>query len=199
MKMTHLRKIFQLRESHWRAPFVYLNSRQRKATVNKFQENFYKIIVNSAFGRTMESKLERKKLENIRNERELSQKAALSSMKSFQIIDDQLATISFTPTKIMWNKPSIVGATILDLAKCFMFQFQETDLNLELLYNDTDCFIYAIKNDDVYRDSEKKKAEFDFSNYDEDHFLFDDNNKIFVLKFTDDLLFRILLSFPFFF
>ena len=104
MKMTHLRKIFQLRESHWRAPFVYLNSRQRKATVNKFQENFYKIIVNSAFGRTMESKLERKKLENIRNERELSQKAALSSMKSFQIIDDQLATISFTMSKLVKEK-----------------------------------------------------------------------------------------------
>ena len=157
MKITHLRKVLQLRESHWIAPFVYLNSRQRKAAVNKLKENFYKIIVSSAFGRTMESKLGRNELEIIRNERELLQKAALSSMKSFQIIDDQLATISFSPTKILWNKPIIVGATILDLAKCFMFQFQEADLNLELLYNDTDSFIYAIKNDDVYRDSEKKK------------------------------------------
>ena len=157
MKITHLRKVFQLRESHWRAPFVYLNSRQRKATVNTFQENFYKIIVNSAFGRTMESKLERKKLEIIRNERELLQKAALSSMKSFQIIDDQLATISFSPTKILWNKHSIVGATILDLAKCFMFQFQETDLNLELLYNDTDSFIYAIKMT-TFTETQRKKS-----------------------------------------
>ena len=120
----------------------------------------------------MESKLGRKKLEIIRNERELLQKAALSSMESFQIIDDQLATINFSPTKILWNKPIIVGATILDLAKSFMFQFHETDLNLELHYNAPDSFIYAIKNDDVYRDLEKIKAEFDFSNYNEDHFLF---------------------------
>ena len=138
----------------------------------------------------MESKLGRKKLEIVRNERELLQKTALSTMKSFQIIDDQLATISFSVTKILWDKPMIVGATILDLAKRFMFQFHyqkiKPNLNLELLYSDTDSFIYAIKTDDVYRDLEKIKADFDFSNYDKDHFLYEDTNKKVVLKFKDE-------------
>ena len=62
----------------------------------------------------------------------------------------------------------IVGATILDLAKRFMFQFhyQKTkpNLNLELLHSDADSFIYAIKTDDAYRDLVKIKADFDFSN-----------------------------------
>ena len=102
-------------------------------------------------------------------------------MKSFQFIDDQLATISFSVTKTLRDKPMIVGATILDLAKRFMFQFHyqkmKPNLNLELLYSDTDSFIYAIKTDDVYRDLEKIKADFDFSNYYEDHFQFDDNNQ----------------------
>ena len=84
----------------------------------------------------------------------------------------------------------IVGATILDLAKCCMFQFHykkmKPNLNMELLYSDTDSFIYAIKTDDVYRDLEKIKADFDFSNYDKDHFLFDDTNKKVVLKFKDE-------------
>ena len=190
MKITHLGKVLQFRQSHWMAPFVDLNTRLRKAAVNKFQENFYKLIVNSAFGKTMESKLGRKKLEIVRNERELLQKTALSTMKSFQIIDDQLATISFSVTKILWDKPMIVGATILDLAKRFMFQFHyqkmKPNLNLELLYSDTDSFIYAIKTDDVYRDLEKIKADFDFSNYDKDHFLFEDTNKKVVLKFKDE-------------
>ena len=81
------------------APFVDHNTRVRKAAVNKFQENFYKPNVNSIFGKTRESKLGRKKLEIVRNERKLLQKTALSTMKSFQIIDDQLATISFSVTK----------------------------------------------------------------------------------------------------
>ena len=44
----------------------------------------------------MESKLGRKKLEILKDERELRQNTALSAMKSFQIIDDQFATISFS-------------------------------------------------------------------------------------------------------
>ena len=77
------------------APFVDLNTRLRRTAVNRFQDNFYELIVSSAFGKTMESKLGRKKLEIVTNEREFLQKKALSTKKSFQIIDDQLATISF--------------------------------------------------------------------------------------------------------
>ena len=84
----------------------------------------------------------------------------------------------------------IVGATILDLAKRFMFQFRyqkmKPNLNLELLYSDTDSFIYAIKTDDVYRDVEKIKADFDFSSYDENHFFFEDTNKKVGMKFKDE-------------
>ena len=111
-------------------------------------------------------------------------------MKNLQIIDDQLATISFSVTKILWDKPTIVGATILDIAKRFMFLFyyrkMKPNLNLELLHSDTDRFIYAIKTDDVYRDLEKIKADFDFSINDEDHFLFEDTNKKFLLKFKEE-------------
>ena len=49
----------------------------------------------------MESKLGRKELEIVRNGREHLQKKALSTMKNFQIIDDQLATISFSVTTIL--------------------------------------------------------------------------------------------------
>ena len=98
----------------------------------------------------MESKIGRKKLEIVRNERELLQKTTLSTRKSFQIIDDQLATISFSVTKILWNIPVIVYATILELAKRFMFQFNyqklKLNLNLELLYSDTDSFFLCHKN-----------------------------------------------------
>ena len=54
----------------------------------------------------------------------------------------------------------IVDATILYLTKGFMFQFHyqemNSNVNLKLLYYDTDSFIYVIKNNDVYRNLEKK-------------------------------------------
>ena len=149
------------------SPFVELNTGLRKAATNRFQENFYKLIVNSAFGKTMESKRNRRKLSVIRNENELMQKLCNSSLKSFQIIDEDLASVKFNPTSIRWDEPTIVGVLILDLAKApLMFNFHHTqikpNLNLELLYLDTDSFIYVVKTNEVYEDL-KEMNEHQFS------------------------------------
>ena len=115
LRVTKLIKVLKFRQGRWMEPFVDLNTQLRMSARSKLEENFYKLIVNSAFGKTMESKLGRKKLEIIRNERELLQKTALSTMKSFQIIDEEVATVCFAVTSILWDKPMIIGASILDL------------------------------------------------------------------------------------
>ena len=74
LRFTKLIKVLKFRQGRWVDPFVDLNTQLRMSARKKFEENFYKLIVNSAFGKTMESKLGRKKLEIIRNERELIQK-----------------------------------------------------------------------------------------------------------------------------
>ena len=57
-------KVLKFRQGRWMEPFVDLNTQLRMSACNKFEENFYKLIVNSAFGKTMESKLGRKKTRN---------------------------------------------------------------------------------------------------------------------------------------
>ena len=42
----------------------------KKPAINKFEEKFYILIINSAFGKTMDSKLGREKLAILRNRRE---------------------------------------------------------------------------------------------------------------------------------
>ena len=159
LKITKLIKVLKFRQGRWMEHFVDLNTRLRMSARNKFEENFYKLIVNSAFGKTMESKLGRKKLEIIRNEREMLEKTALSTIKSFHIIDEEIATVRFAVTSILRDKSMIIGASILDLSKRFMFylhcQQMKANMNLELLYSDTDSFISLIKTEDVYVDLQK--------------------------------------------
>ena len=93
----------------------------------------------------------------------------------------------------------IIGAIILDLSKRFMFYFHyrqtKANMNLELLYSDTDSFICAIKTDDVYADLQKMNDGFDFSNYPNDNFLFSKVNKKVVLKFKDKAAKKIIEEF----
>ena len=106
--------------------------------------------------------------------------------------------------KIFWNKPTIVGATILDLSKMFMFDFHyntmKQNFDCSLLYSDTDSLIYEIRTIaiDLYNDlkeSNDLNEKFDFSNYERDNNLFDDKHKLVVLKFKDEMKGRPMLSF----
>ena len=141
----------------------------------------------------------RKKIEIIRNEIELLQKTPLCTMRSFQIIDEEVDTVCFAATSILWDKPMISGASALDLWKRLMFNFNyqqmKANMNLELLYSDTDSFFYAIKTEDVYADPQKMSDSFDFSSYPSDHFLFSNVNKKVVLKLKDEAAGKIIEEF----
>ena len=69
------------------APLIDVNTQLRKAAKNAFDECFYELIVNSAFGKTMDSKRNWKKLTIVHNENELMQKLCQILLIFFQIID----------------------------------------------------------------------------------------------------------------
>ena len=112
-------------------------------------------------------------------------------MTSFQIIDDQIARISLEVSSVKWTKPTLVGAVISDLAKKYKFDFLYTkmkpNLELELLYSDTDSFIYAVKTEDIFEDFKFLQPDFDFSNYSSDHPLYSEENKKIVLEMKDEM------------
>ena len=94
---------------------------------------------------------------------------------------------------IKWDKPTILGATILDLAKFYMFQFHYNIIkkifHATFLYSDTDSFLYKIRSKDLYIEIEKKhelRNHFDFSNLRATHPLYTNEILRVTLKFKDE-------------
>ena len=81
--------------------------------------------------------------------------------------------------------PTIVGASVLELAKFHMYKFNydimKPNFECQLLYSDTDSLLYR-------EISEKRNIlnELDLSNYPKNHTLYDPRNKMVVLKFMDE-------------
>ena len=67
-----------------------------------------------------------------------------------------MAALSSRPRKIFWDIPIIVGATILDLAIDYMYQFHSgtmrSSFDCRLLFSDFDNLLYRIKYEDLYRE-----------------------------------------------
>ena len=77
-----------------------------------------------------------------------------SLMQSFKINDEILAAATLKQTKFYWNKPTIVGGCVLELAKFHMFSFHykvtKNAFDCQLIYSDTGSLLYAIKHVDLY-------------------------------------------------
>ena len=192
--VTKLHRVLSFKQEKWLAPYVKLNTEKRKQAKNKFEEDFYKLMVNSSFGKTCEGKRNRMKVKLTRTEEETLKWTDKPEYQSSKIISEDLVTVCLQQSEILWDKPTIVGACILDLAKKIMFEFHykvmKKNFDCNLLYSDTDSFVYEVRSRDFFAEIQKKKQvadQFDFSNFPPEHPLFSRDNARVTLKFKDEM------------
>ena len=99
------------------------NSDLRKLATNAFEKDFFKLMNNSVFGKTIENIRKRQNVILVDN-KDLAYK--LSSKPNFErskIFDENLIACHMKKTEVYFNKPIYVGQAILDLSKTLMFDF----------------------------------------------------------------------------
>lgn len=56
LRVGKIHRVLEFTQTTWLEPYVTLNTNMRQSASNKFEENFYKLMNNSAYGKTCESK-----------------------------------------------------------------------------------------------------------------------------------------------
>ena len=100
---------------------------------------------NSYYDKTLESKRNWVIVQLVRTQQEAQKWVDTSMMKTFRIFDENVAAVTMKKPKIYWNKPTIVGACVLELARFHMYSFHykvmKPTFNCQLIYSDTDSFV----------------------------------------------------------
>ena len=60
--LTNVRRVIRFRQEAWMAPYIAENTRLRQAAVDKFEKDYYKLLNNALFGKTMENVRKRVKI-----------------------------------------------------------------------------------------------------------------------------------------
>ena len=163
-------------QSPWMEPYIRKNTDLRKLSTSSFEKDFFKLMNNSVFGKTIENIRKRQNVKIVDN-RKLANK--LSSKPNFErvtIFDENLIACHMKKTEVYFNKPIFVGQAILDISKTLMFDFhynyirKKYEDKAELLFTDTDSLMHLIQTEDFYKDIKKDiKKKFDTSDYPENH------------------------------
>ena len=181
--ITKLHRGIEFQQSFWLRQYISMNTERRKMARNSFEKDFYKLMNNSIFGKTMENVRNRTNIELVHTEKRMRKIAAKPNFTAFTIFNEDLVASHCLKSTILLNKPIFVGFAILDLSKVLMYEFHygyiktKYGSNAELCFTDTDSLLYDIKCDDIYRDMYEDRDMFDFSDYPTKHPLFNVDNK----------------------
>ena len=176
MIITAVHRGISFYQSSWMEPYIRKNTELRKTAVNSFEKDFFKLMNNSVFGKTIENIRKRQNIFIINDRKKASKLSSRPNFDRATIFDKNLIAIHMKKTEVYFNKPVYVGQAILDLSKTLMFDFHYNYIQkkykdkAELLFTDTDSLIYHINTEDFYKDiSSDILSKFDTSDYPSNH------------------------------
>ena len=152
--------------------YIDFDTRLRTAAKNDFEKDFYKLMNNSVFGKTMENIRNHRDIKLVNNKEKYLKTVMKPNFKSGTLLGPDLMGCEMGKIKVVMNKPVYLGQAILDLSKIIMYEFHYDYMlskygdRIKLCYINTDSYVYDIKTEDFYKDiAEDVEARFDTSAY----------------------------------
>ena len=144
----------------------------RTQVTNDFEKDFFKLMNNSVFGKTMENIRKHRNIKLVTDREKYLKGVMKPNFKSSVLFGEILMGCEMGKIKVVMNKPVYLGQSILDLSKLVMYKFHydykkpKYGDKQRLCYMDMDSLIYHIKMEDFYKDiAEDVLARFDTSDH----------------------------------
>ena len=173
-----LKKVYRViifNQKAWLKLYIDMITKLRQKAKNNFEKDFFRLMNNAAFGKTMENVRKHRNIKLIITGRRRYYLVSEPNYHTTKFFTENLLATEMRKTQIFMNKPLYLGLSILDLSKIAMHKFwydyvnPKYGENEKLCYMDTESSIVHVKTDDIYKDiAEDVETRFDASNFETD-------------------------------
>lgn len=157
LKLKKINRVISFSQLDWMKVYIDKNTNLRKKSKTDFEKDFFKLMNNSVFGKTMMNIRNHINVKLISEGGKYTKYVSKNNYNKSVFFDDNLAAIHLTKIEIFFNQPIYIGVCILELSKTIIYDFfyklkKIYNDKIKLLYCDTDSLIIEVFTDDIFED-----------------------------------------------
>ncbi len=108
--------------------YIKKNTELRKKAINIFEKDFYKLMDNLVFGRTMMNARKNVDIRLVLDPIKYTKFVSKSNYKYSTFFTKDLAVVHFRKIEVKFNQPVYIGMSILHISKTLMYDFYYNNL-----------------------------------------------------------------------
>ena len=103
--LEKIHRAIEFKQSAWMREYIDFNTTLRTAAKNDFEKDFYKLMNNSVFGKTMENTRKHKNIKLVNNKEEYLKNIMKPNFKSGTLLGPDLMGCEMGKVRVVMNKP----------------------------------------------------------------------------------------------
>ena len=123
MKLTKIHWVLKFKQSDWMKKYIDFNTEKRMNAANDFEKDFFKLMINSVYGKTMENLWKRINVQLVNNGKDFLKYTSWPIHSTHKMFDKNFAAIHEIKPVLILNKPIYEGFTVIELSKWLMYDF----------------------------------------------------------------------------
>ena len=193
LKLKKVHRVIEFNQEAWLKKYIDMNTELRKKASNDFEKDFFKLMNNAVFGKTMENVRKHRDIKLVKTDHKRNKLVSEPNYHTMKLISETLSIIEMEKVTVQMRKPIYLGLLILEISKIIMYEFWYNYVKKK--YGDMVklclwilSLIMNIKTNDFYKDiAHDVEERFDTSNYDVDRPLHKGKNKKVIGLMKDEL------------
>ena len=183
MRLVKTHRVIAFRQEAFIKPYIDFCSKKRAESVTKSRSNTMKLMANSIFGKMIENSNNRMETHFVTDRSTALRRNTDPRLRGQMILGENLSVAFMAKKEQKLNQMWPIGFTILELSKAHMLDLFYNTIRpafngrASVLLSDTDSFVLALPTRTVDEAVTTLKHVMDFSNYAQDHPLYDPSKK----------------------
>ena len=107
--LRKVHNVIQFNQEDWLKPYIDMNTKLRKEAKNEFEKDFFKLMNNSVFGKTMENVRKHRDIKLVTTDEKRNKLVSEPNYHTTKCFSENLLAIEMKKTKVKMNEPIYSG------------------------------------------------------------------------------------------